>query len=80
MTPVHSIFNPIPLALYNALPLSAKPQVCANSPPSPIPARTSFSEWLSRSTRDNHSCLLTQVRSPPSAYLNSSPRPENINF
>jgi hypothetical protein len=61
MTPVHSLSNPIPLAVYSALPVSAKPSVSANSPTSPIPVLTSSSVWLSRSPRDNHSCLLTQV-------------------
>jgi hypothetical protein len=61
MTPVYSVSDPIPLAVYSALPVSAKPQVSANSPPSPIHALTSSSVWLSRSPRDNHSCLLTQA-------------------
>jgi hypothetical protein len=61
MTPVHSVSDPIPLLIYSALPVSAKPPVSANSPTSPLHVLTSSSVWLSRSPRDNHSCLLTQV-------------------
>jgi hypothetical protein len=61
MTPVHSVSGPIPLAVYCALPVSAKLQVSANSPTSSIHVLTSYSVWLSRDPRDNHSCLLTQV-------------------
>ena len=61
MTPVHSVSDPIPLLIYSALPVSAKPPVSANSPTSPLHVLTSSLLWLSRSPRDNHSCLLTQV-------------------
>lgn len=61
MTLVHSVSDPIPLVVHSALPVSAEAQVSANSPTLPIHALTSSSEWLSRSTPDNHSCLLTQV-------------------
>ena len=61
MTSVHSVSDPIPLAVYSALPVSAKPQVSANPPTSPTHALTSSSAWLSRGPRDNHSCLLTEV-------------------
>jgi hypothetical protein len=75
MTPVHSVSDPVPLPVYSALAVSAKPPVCANSPTSPIHALTSSSEWLSRSPRDNHSCLLTQLplSSPRLSELFSTP-------
>jgi hypothetical protein len=58
---IHSVSDPIPLAVYSPLPVSAKPQVSANSPTSPIRVLTSSLLWPSRSPRDNHSYLLTQV-------------------
>ena len=74
MTPVHSV-SAYFLALYSTLPVSAKPQVSANSPPSPIHALTSSSERLSPSPRDNHSGLFTQVplSSTPLSELFSTP-------
>lgn len=76
MTPVHSVFDPTPLAVYSALPVSAKPQLSANSPTSPIHALASSSVWPFRSTRDNHSCLRTHIplSSTPLSELFSTPR------
>jgi hypothetical protein len=61
MTLVQSVSDLIPFVVHSALPVSAEAQVSANSPTLPIHALTSSSEWLSRSTSDNYSCLLTQV-------------------
>jgi len=74
MTPVHSV-SAYSLAVHSTLPASAKPQVSANSPPSPINALTSSSERRSRSPRDNHSDLFTQVplSSTPLSELFSTP-------
>jgi hypothetical protein len=76
MTPVHSVFDVIPVVVPSALPVSAEAQVSANSPTLPIHALTSSAEWLSRSTPDNHSCLLTQVplSSTRLSELSSAPR------
>ena len=81
MTLVHPVSHPIPLAVHNALPISAEAQVSANSSTLPIHVLTSSSEWLSRSTPDNHSCLLTQ--GPLSSTRLSElffRRPDDINF
>ncbi|PYU67968.1 MAG: hypothetical protein DMG49_17315 [Acidobacteria bacterium] len=55
----------IHLTVYSALPLSAKPQVCANSPTPPLHALASFHERLSRNIRDDHCCSLTQLALSP---------------
>jgi hypothetical protein len=79
MTPVHSV-SAYFLALYSTLPVSAKPQVSANSPLRPsmplLPPRCGFPRALAITIP----ARLLRSRSRPRLYLNSSPRPDNINF
>ncbi len=61
MIPVHSVSMLFTLPFTPALPISAEPDVCANSLTMATHVLSFSYDRLSRSIRDDHHCSLTQV-------------------